>query len=139
VGSIKPFLGGKPTPQLFTPEPGYSRSNTAFESTITHIFTARLDSRKDDVSSAWNSLVAALKKEGLEPKEWSGWGIEEAEGVWLGLLGGDDIEVCFCFCNDDEKSFANLLSEDRSGGYEGRRCAGIEILERVGRRGGLCG
>jgi len=38
-----------------------------------------------------------MRNEGLEPKEWSGWGIEEAEGLWLGILGGDNIEVCFAF------------------------------------------
>jgi hypothetical protein len=56
-----------------------------------------LGDKKDEVSSAWDNLVAALRNEGLEPKEWSGWGIEEAEGVWLGIIGGDDIEVCFGF------------------------------------------
>jgi hypothetical protein len=62
-----------------------------------------LGTKKDEVSSAWDNLVAAMRNEGLEPKEWSGWGIEEAEGVWLGIVGGDDIKVCFCVRNDNEK------------------------------------
>lgn len=90
-----PFLGGKPTPQLFNPGSGYARSNAAFESTVTHIFTAQLGSKKDELRSAWDNIVTSLKSEGLQPKEWNGWGIEEAEGTWLGLLGGDDVEVYF--------------------------------------------
>jgi len=62
-----------------------------------------LGTKKDEVSSAWDNLVAVMRNEGLEPKVWSGWGIEEVEGVWLGILGGDDIKVCFCVRNDNEK------------------------------------
>ncbi|KAF2713388.1 hypothetical protein K504DRAFT_530379 [Pleomassaria siparia CBS 279.74] len=95
VATVGEYLGGKPTPRLFQPVPEHSRSNATLQHGVTQIFTGRVvGGKQDETSGAWKKLVEAVKEEEKgDLKEWSGWGIEDADGVWTGLLGWESVET----------------------------------------------
>jgi len=95
AADIMPFSAAKPVPQLFEPGVGYDRSNSIVESGIAQILVGKIGEKRDGVSSAWDQLVESLSKEG-DVKTWIGFGIDNAEGTWAGLLGWDSVEVCAC-------------------------------------------
>jgi len=93
AAAVESFYAAAPTPQLFEPGLGSERSALSFESGVTLILIGRTVER-DHVNAAWDQLVAALSKEG-NVNTWSGFGIEDAKGIWAGMLGWDSVEVSF--------------------------------------------
>jgi hypothetical protein len=87
-----PYVATKVTPHLYEPGTGYSR-NASFQKNIIQVLTGAENSNKKELESAWGSLISSLNKDG-NAAEWTGSGINEGAGPWVGVIGWDDIEVC---------------------------------------------
>ena len=90
---MSPYLVQVPLPQPFRPAPGYSHSNELFESAVTQIFVEKVGAEKEEIEKAWGKLAEMLIKENKGIKLWAGWGLENAEGSWVGIVGWSGAEV----------------------------------------------
>lgn len=81
---------------LFEPVEGSAKFEEVFSKGGAQIVVARdAGGKKDEVSGAWRKVLEKVNGEGLVG-EWSGWGIEEAEGTWAAVLGWRSVEVSSC-------------------------------------------
>ncbi|KAF2117375.1 hypothetical protein BDV96DRAFT_685972 [Lophiotrema nucula] len=87
-----PYLVQVPMPQPFQPAPGYSRSSELFESGVTQVFVANVGNGNQEIENAWQKFVERLRQENRGVKNWAGWGLEDAEDSWLGIVGYDSAE-----------------------------------------------
>lgn len=53
--------------------------------------------KRDELSGAWEKLVESFD-EGALMGQWSGWGIEDAEGSWAGIVAWKDDHVSPYVC-----------------------------------------
>ncbi|KAF2738593.1 hypothetical protein EJ04DRAFT_586010 [Polyplosphaeria fusca] len=93
MGAVIKYMAGKATPRLFEPKAQYGSSVAVVDRGVTQLLIAeKVGEKKGEVDGAWEKLVEALKKEGSGSETWSGWGLDNAEGTWTGLLGWKDQE-----------------------------------------------
>lgn len=87
-------MATKPSPKLFQTRPGFDKWDDVLTSGVTQIFVGKPEG-KEEVEGAWDALMQGLKGEGVV-KGWSGWGVEDNEGMFVGLVGWDGLEVRSC-------------------------------------------
>lgn len=89
------YLAKPPTPQLIRPSDGYSDSSQFFGRKFTQMFVGNASGMLGgEIEGAWSDLVDLFGKDKRGVHLWEGWGLEGAEGIWVGLLGWDSVEVC---------------------------------------------
>ncbi|KAK3213636.1 hypothetical protein GRF29_28g522045 [Pseudopithomyces chartarum] len=92
AGVFAPYAAAKAQPMLFEPVEGSAKFEEVFSKGGAQIVVARdAGGKKDEVSGAWRKVLEKVNGEGLVG-EWSGWGIEEAEGTWAAVLGWRSVE-----------------------------------------------
>ncbi|KAJ4290476.1 hypothetical protein N0V90_010693 [Kalmusia sp. IMI 367209] len=92
VGVFGPYAAAKARPQLFQPSPSSASFLDTFSLGVAQIFIASAaQDKKNDLTGAWDNFLEVLKKEG-EFEQWSGWGIEEDEGTWVGIVGWKGVD-----------------------------------------------
>jgi hypothetical protein len=86
VGGLVQYVGGHAAPRIFTPAGDSARSGSNFEKGVTQTFAGTAS--KSEAEGAWKNLEDVLGVKG-----WSGWGLQHAEGTFVGLIGFEGLEV----------------------------------------------
>ncbi|KAF2263128.1 hypothetical protein CC78DRAFT_617962 [Lojkania enalia] len=91
VGELRaqmgPYLAAPAIPKLFKPSQGSLRVNTLIDGRVAQIIIGKSMTMKEEVESSWDRLVQAVRNENREVPAWNGWGIDEDEETWTGILG----------------------------------------------------
>lgn len=88
VTTIKPFLAGPATPELYEAE---ERSASCKSSNITQIIKATSTKETEDM---WKQLEGAITESATDkPSFYHAKGIEKDEGTFLGLIGWKNLQV----------------------------------------------
>ncbi|KAF2089214.1 hypothetical protein K490DRAFT_54840 [Saccharata proteae CBS 121410] len=93
------YLAAPAAPQLYASE---NRSVECLKSPITQVFKVEGDTSEEERKNAWDEFVAAVDaKSGKDVKSFSAVGMRSFEGVFMGMIGWESLELLEEVCDSE--------------------------------------